>query len=343
MTRTGRTGRRSGAPRRALRGSAVLVAAAVLAAACGDGAPEEAASPERDLTVYTSVTQETVDAVVDAYRSANPGANVSVFRAPTGQLNARIASDLRAGGIRADVIWGTDPLSVQQWDAQDLLAEWTPENVENVPPEDRSERFWGTRVLHMVLIHRPDLDPAPAAWGDLTDPAYRDSVVIPDPRFAGSAFATLGYFAQAPGFGMDFYRELRENGAVEVSSPEDVVTDVAEGRREVGIALGFSARAAAEKGSPIEIVWPDAGAISLYSPIAVFRDAGAPEAARAFVEFVLSEEGQRAIARTGWHPVLETVEGPPTPPHAPEVRPDWETVFDRQEELLREYSTIFPA
>ena len=38
-----------------------------------------------------------------------------MFRATTGQLNTRIAADQHSGGLRADVIWGTDPLSMESY------------------------------------------------------------------------------------------------------------------------------------------------------------------------------------------------------------------------------------
>jgi iron(III) transport system substrate-binding protein len=84
-----------------------LLVAVLLLAACGDGAGTTAS---RRMTIYTSVTQETVDAVVAGFELENPNVELDVFRAPTGELNARLASEARGGGVGADVIWATDPL-----------------------------------------------------------------------------------------------------------------------------------------------------------------------------------------------------------------------------------------
>jgi len=108
--------------RRCLPAAAAL--SVVLATACGASSGVSSGTTTTEgatggsggsssLTLYTSVTQETVDAVTAGYQLAHPGATVTVFRAATGQLNARIAADLRSGGLKADVIWGTDPLSMQ--------------------------------------------------------------------------------------------------------------------------------------------------------------------------------------------------------------------------------------
>lgn len=110
------------------------------AAACSSPAPSNGALANSDgtsansngtssntsqqLTLYTSVTQNTVTAVVNGFAQADPGVKVSVFRAITGQLNARITADQHSGGLRADVIWGTDPLSMESFAQEHLFRPW---------------------------------------------------------------------------------------------------------------------------------------------------------------------------------------------------------------------------
>jgi iron(III) transport system substrate-binding protein len=329
----------------------VSVAALVLLAACGtSGASGDAASAASDaasgpssgsssLTLYTSVTQETIDAVTAGYKQQHPGATVTVFRAPTAQLNARIAADLRTGGVKADVIWGTDPLSMQSYTDQHLLAPWPLPELTRVPSQYRTPEFWGTRLLYLVLVVHQGLQPKPSAWTDLTSPAYQGQVAVPDPAFAGSAFAALAYFTQTQG--MDFYRALRANGAKQVASIPDVVTQVAQGSVQVGITLDSEVRTAVNKGSPVEMVWPQPGAIALYSPIAQTAAAAQPPAARAFLGYVLSTQGQQRIASTGWQPIIPGVDGPAQPPAAKTVSPDWTALFGHQKELLDQYRSVF--
>lgn len=328
--------------------AAAALVAGLLAAGCGGSVPGPAASQTPttaasgaapSLSLYTSVTQETVDAVTAGYQQQHPGAKVTVFRAPTGQLNARIAADLRSGGLKADVIWGTDPLSMQSYTDQSLLAPWPLPGLTSVPTEYRTREFWGTRLLYLVLVTRRGLNPAPTSWTDLTAPAYKDKVAVPDPAFAGSAFAALGYFSQTQGMG--FYQALRANGARQVASIPDVVTQVAQGSFSVGITLDSGVRDAIKKGSPVALVWPEPGAIALYSPIAQTTASAHPDAAKQFMGYVLSTDGQRRIAATGWQPVVPGVEGPPRPAGAKVVSPDWTALFGRQQELLAQYKSAF--
>ncbi len=309
----------------------ILLGLVLLLGACGD-----AGDADGTIRVYTSVTQDTVDAVVAGFEAANPDATVEVFRAPTGELTARIAAELRDGDLGADVLWLTDPLSIQQYAADGLLAEWEPAEVDAVPPEFRTGSFFGTRILNMVIVAGTGVVPPPADWADLAE-NVPGGVAIPDPGFAGSAFGALAYFALTDGFGMPYYEALAGGGAVQVRSPGEVVTGVAEGQYGAGMTLDRSARAAVADGSPLTLVWPESGAIAIYSPIAVV-EGGDTGLGKAFVDHVLGAEAQAAIAATGWQPIRADVEWP----HGGEqVSLDWAEAFDRQEELLASYREIF--
>lgn len=313
-----------------MRTRAVIVVFAMLLGACSSDTPGT-------LRIYTSVTQETVDSVVEGFALLHPDVEVEVFRAPTGELAARLAAERREGGIQADVLWLTDPLSMQQYASDGILAAWEPVGAADLPPEYRTGTFWATRILTMVMVVGEGVDP-PATWADLADPRFEGRVAFPDPGFAGSSFAVLGYFAVADGYGIEFYEALATNGAVQVNAPGEVVTGVAEGRFDAGISLEFSARGAVEGGSPLSIVWPDDGAIALYSPIGVVADADDAAAAELLVEYVLSLDAQERIAATGWQPIAPEIDWEVG---GPVVTVDWSALFDRQQELLDAYRAIF--
>jgi iron(III) transport system substrate-binding protein len=290
------------------------------------------------LTLYTSVTQGTVDAVVAGFEAAHPGVTVDVFRAPTAEVAARIATDLAGGRLRADVLWLTDPLSIAGYADQQLLQAWTPPSSAAIDAAYKTDTFFGTRLLNMVIVKGAAVTPGPADWKDLLSSDVKGAIGLPDPGFAGSAFAALGYFSAADGYGAAFYQALKDNGATQVKAPDDVTTGVAEGRFKVGMTLDNSARTAIKKGSPITLVWPSSGAIAIYSPIAAVAASAALPTADAFVDYTLSGPGQALIAGTGWQPVVgdggPQVEGR-------QVSPDWVAAFGRQKDLLAAYRAIF--
>lgn len=330
-----------------------LIISGLLMASCA-GAPADASPPTTSaglvpsatsttsgsITLYSTVTQATVDAIVAGYRAAHPGVTIDLFRAPTGEVAARIAAEQRDGGVKADLFWLTDPLSIQQYEQDGLLAAYSPPDAPNLDPADQSATYWGTRLLNMVIVGGTGLSPAPADWSDLTGATLKDAVALPDPGFAGSAFGLLGYFAQDPAYGLAYYQRLKDNGAVIVKSPDEVTTGVAEGRFKAGITLDFSARTAIARGSPVQLVWPAAGAITMYSPIALLQTSDNAGTAESFVDFVLSHDGQAIIAASGWQPARADVDGGP-PIDGKQIRPDWTAAFEQQADLLAGYRAIF--
>lgn len=336
--------RRGGARRR--RPTFVLISLLLVSCAGGPAATDLPAGPSEDppvagtVTLYSTVTAATVEVVVDAFQVANPGVTVDVFRAPTGEVAARIAAEQRSGGVAADLLWLSDPLSLQQLDADGLLAPYTPPDAAALDPADVAPTYVGTRLLNMVLVVGADVADAPVDWDDLTDPALASAVAMPDPGFAGSAFGLLGHFAMDPDYGFDFYQRLRDNGAIVVQAPDEVTAGVAEGRFKAGITLDFSARGAVDKGSPVRLVWPTSGAVTIASPIAQVEGAVNAAAAQAFIDFVLSVEGQTLIGESGWQPARPDVSGGP-PIEGPQVRPDFAAAFGRQDELLASFRAIF--
>ncbi len=317
--------------RRWHRWAAPVICVGLLLAACGGGG---AGAGAQTISLYTSVTQDTVDSVVSLFEKANPGVTVGIFRAPTGELTARIAAEQRSGGLQADVLWLTDPLSIQQYEADGILLQWTPANSRYVSSDYQTGSFVGTRILNLIMVGQPGI--SLADWKDLL--AVRGGIALPDPGFAGSAFAALAYFAQTKGYGFDFYRQAKQAGAVQVQSPGDVVSGVAEGQYGAGITLSRSAAAAIADGSPLEMAWPAGGAIAIYSPIAVVSGGDSIELAKDFVDYTLGLDAQKAIAGTGWQPVRSDVEWDK---QGPSVTFDWASAFDHQQELLDQYRSIF--
>jgi len=316
-------------------GAAVL-GLLLLPVACGD---DGGSSGGETITLYTCVSDTTVEPVIDAFE-VSTGTQVDLFRAPTGELNARIAGDVRSGGLRADVVWGCDPLTLQGYVDQGLVGGWAPANAADVPERFRTDDYVGVAVLYLLAVHGDDVQP-PQEWSDLTGPEYADGVALPDPAFAASALGAVGYFEGQSGYGLDFFADLEGNGAVQVASPDEVATGVAQGAYKAGITIANSAYALQGDGSPIGIVWPRPGAVAIYGPVALATDSEGSAPAEEFITYLVSEKGQRLIGEVGSYPTLPGVPGPTRPEDAPVVYPDWPAITAGQEDLLADYQQIF--
>ena len=324
------------------RSVAAGIAVALTLSGCGNGPTVPAASPSAagtKITLYTCVSDSTIQPVIAAFRKRNPGSTVDLFRAPTGQLNARVAADARSGGLKADVVWGCDPLTMQAFVDQKLVGGWTPPEAQAIPAQYRTADYVGAHLLYMVVVYRTSV-PAPHAWSDLAGPAYR-TVAVPSPTVAASALGALGWFAAEPAYGVDFYRRLHSHGAVQVSTPDDVTAGVAQGLYDAGMTTSNSAYAAKKDGSPVDVAWPEPGAVAVYGPIALAVHSAHPQAAKSFLSFVVGDAGQKAIGAAGSYPTRPGVAGPPIPAGAPVVHPDWASLASRKAAIERSYQQVF--
>ena len=328
-----------GRPRRR-RTIALTAVTVVTLAACGGADADSGSGESETITLYTCVSDETIQPLIAAFEDGTPGTTVDLFRAPTGELNARVAADVRSGGLRADVFWGCDPLTVQSLVDQGLVGGWTPPEAEDIPEEYRTEDYVGAQVLYMVAVHRTDV-PAPEAWTDLTGSEYTGAVAVPDPAVAASALGALGFFAEDPGHGVAFYEDLKANGAVQVGTPDDVTTGVAQGIYDTGMTTANSAYAAEDDGSPVGVVWPEPGAVAIYGPVALATDSAHSDAAKDFISFVVGHEGQSVLGGSGAYPTMPDMPGPTIPDDAPIVSPDWAAIGANKEAILARYQQVF--
>lgn len=310
----------------------------VVVTSCSGGAQSGASA----MTLYTCASANVEQAVVAAFKKQHHGAKVNVFRAPTGQLNARVAADARSGGIQADVIWACDPLTMHGYDDQGLLRAWSPPNAADIPSADRTPHFTGIDLLYMVLVVRKGVA-TPRSWFDLATPAFRGSVALPSPTFAASALGLLGYLSSAPSYGIGYYQKLKDNEAVQVNAPTDALVGVEQGTYQAGVTLANAAYIDKAKGSPIEVVWPRPGGVAIYAPIGVTTKKDLSPLAEKFAFFAASRSGQKLMAAQDTYVTIPGLGGPPIPSGSPTVAPDWPSLFKTYKSVLASYGKIFTS
>jgi len=252
------------------------------------GIPPEWADYKYNLAAYTKNYGLNVAYQVEAeYSSAQ---ELVVFK----------NSKTHPHGDIGDVGFKFGPTSIQQglvtpyihshWD--DIAAELKD------PKGNWCTEYYGAQafVINTDLVKQP-----PATFQDLLKPAYKNMVGIDgDPRQANDAFLAVFSAAQANGGsldniqpGIDFFAKLKKNG--NFTAARSSVANI--GKGEVAIAimwdylgLGFRDQLA---GKPnLKVVIPSDG--SLIGPYVsiVNKTAPHPYAARLWIEYIFSDEGQ---------------------------------------------------
>ncbi len=121
-------------------------------------------------------------------------------------------------------------------------------------------------------------------------------------------------FSQTYGWekGWDWLTKLSANTGIFTARSRDVPNVVSKGEFAVGFAVpSYMAFAEVLNGYDIAFVYPK-NAYVTPEPMAVLKGAPHPKAAHAFIEFLLSEEGQKLVSSMGVYPITAKykVQGP---------------------------------
>ncbi|EOM74287.1 ABC transporter substrate-binding protein [Rhodococcus rhodnii] len=328
--------------------AAGLVAVAGLAGCSEPGAADADADGAAGgpLTVYTSEPQAKIDELVAAFTAANPDIEVEVFRAGTGDLTARIEAERTTGAIGADVLLAADAPTFERYKSDGLLAQFTPADVDALDPSvvDPDGYYVGTRIIPTVIAYNTNaVDAPPTSWQDLTDPAYRGAITMPNPDVSGAAAYNTAVWLETPELGEQWLESLVANEPVVAESNGPVGQAVAAGTQPIGIVVDYLVRELAAKGSPIALSYPTDGVPYVAQPAGIFADSDNQDAAQRFVDFLVSARGQSLAVEQQYLPVRDDVgtpEGAPALADLPLLDPDPKEITAVQQEAVRKFDDL---
>jgi iron(III) transport system substrate-binding protein len=151
----------------------------------------------------------------------------------------------------------------------------------------------------------------PASWRDLIKPEAKGLVAMPSPLTSGAALIHLATLTADPALGWDYYQALANNEVNPKGGNGATFKAVAGGEKLYGMVVDFLAIREKGKGSPVDFVYPAEGVSAVTEPVAILSTARNPEAAKAFIDFVLSREGQELAVGQGYLPAHPDVTPPP--------------------------------
>jgi len=226
------------------------------------------------------------------------------------------------GRPQADIFWGGESALFDKLAEQNLIAplNLSKDVVDAVPATIGKPKpiylkdpkgFWIGTVLepygivyHPTLLQRLGVNP-PKDWDDLLNPKLKGNVAQCAPTRSSSSHATYEVILQRDGDakGWEWLKHLGANTGMFTARSRDVPSVVAKGEFAAGFAvpsyMAFEDRLA---GFDIKFVAPKTAWITP-EPIAIIAGTKHPQAAKAFIEFMLSERGQRVAMERGVFPI----------------------------------------
>lgn len=330
----------------------VLLLAAIPLVACGAGEDHDA--PSGEVVLYTSMPDSVVNRLAGVIERRFPdlegvywvslgsGITLRVERGRTGDIERKIAAELAAGGVQADIIWLAEPSPYETYKEMALLARYQPPADAPIPQSyiDPDGFYVAGRIISMVLASNTALrDDPPADWPDLHE---IQRTAFPSPE-SGAARATIA--ALIAKYGAEFFDKLAAAGGKSVASNGTARDGVVAGDFAAVAVLDYMARQAQADGGDVAFAFPAGGTVLIPSPIAILANSPNPEAARVVVDFILSRSGQEIVVQLGsFYPARSDVappEGAPPLDSITALDVDWKALAADTAAISAMWENIF--
>jgi iron(III) transport system substrate-binding protein len=259
----------------------------------------DGAKRERELVLYASLTLEEANVILPRFEAKYPFLKVQFARAGSERLLTRVLTEARAKKSFADVVQ-TVEFSMHTLKAKGVLGRYTPMEGAVYPKEFKEEDFWTSFYYHpyVVAFNKNLLRPvnAPKTYQDLLNPTWKNKMMMEGTKvdwFAGM----LQIMGREKG--LQFMRELAKQDVLQRTGHSLIAQLVAAGEAVFDINIPVaSVNRLRDAGAPID--WFAPGPVpAIMIGVGVTVQPLHPNAAKLYVDFVLSKEGQ-AIMR-GFH------------------------------------------
>jgi len=255
------------------------------------------------------------DAITEGFQKKYPGIQVDYNGSNTREFVPRVAAERKAGQFLWDIfIHGSAELMYP-------LEPFDPLEPALMLPDVKNPKTWrggkiefldptktvicmtpfqqGTLFYNTKLVNAKEFK----SYKDLLNPKWKEKMVADDPRRVGPGMATFIFFYLHPELGPDFIRELDKQRLTIMQDYAQEVDAVAQGKYPLLIGTAdFIATAKAAQGVPIGIVDPTqlkegTDLSPANGTLALFNRSPHPNAAKVFINWLLSKEGQTIFAR----------------------------------------------
>ncbi len=220
----------------------------------------------------------------------------------SGEVLARTES--KGGKPLADLWFGGGVENFIKAREQGLLEVYRSPEAEAVPAQYKDpEGYWtGVSLIMAGFLVNTDVLaeknlPVPHTWSELIKADYKDAVVAADPAISATTFSVAACLLQKMGGeeGWRYLEALAKNVPFFTKSSSDPQKRVSRGEMAVSIVPLSKEFIASPVKSQVQAIFPKDGIPWMPSAVAIFKDARNPSAARVFVDWALSVEGQKII------------------------------------------------
>ena len=225
------------------------------------------------------------------------GVKVTVFQATTGKVMARLEAE--QANPQADVLISASWDTAEDLHQRGWLLPFASANADQVPANLKSADYIAQGVSALGIVwNSKSGTPEPKEWRDLTQPAFKDKVTTPDPALSGASLDLLIGLQNSMGDqAWQLFDDLKKNGMV-VSGPNaQAVTPVMQGAKAAVFgAVDYVSYGNIQQGESLKVIFPASGTVIAPRPMMILKTSQHAGEAKAFIDYVLSPEGQAKVA-----------------------------------------------
>lgn len=262
---------------------------------------EAAEKPYEGTTLNVMLAYGGAEAAFDAF-TEKTGIKVEYVEISTGKALAQLQAE--NGNTTADIWFGGGVDSYISATDLGYLEQYVSPEAEAINPAySDADGYWtglalvpaGFLVNNDVLAEK-NLE-APKTWEDLADPKYKGEIIMASPAISGTQYAILNGTIQAYGEekGWEVWKGINENVDFYAQGGGEPGPKCAAGEFGIAVLAMTGGTFAMEDEYPVTAVYPEDMIPWTPAPIAIFKNSQNKDAAKVFVDYFLSKEGQEAL------------------------------------------------
>lgn len=298
-------------------------------------------SSAQALTVYTAGPGSLAKGLAAGYEKKT-GVKVNIFQATTGKVMARLEAE--QANPQADILISAS------WDtAEDLhnrgwLLPYQSANAEKVPANLKTDDYVAQGISALGIVwNSKSGTPEPKEWQDLTSADFKDKVTTPDPALSGASLDLLiGLQNGMSDEAWKLFEQLKQNGMV-VSGPNaQAVTPVMQGAKAAVFgAVDYVSYGNIAQGESLKVIFPASGTVIAPRPMMILKTTQHAGDAKAFVDYVLSPEGQALVADAWLMPARTDVAAKRPLLNELKILPTTNDGNSERSDVLKRFNTLF--
>lgn len=246
------------------------------------------------------------------------GIKIEYIEISTGKALAKLQAE--EGKTTADVWFGGGVDSYISATELGYLEQYPSPQSDKINPAYKDAKGYWTGlslvpagfVVNNTVLKEKGLE-APKTWSDLADPKYKNEIIMASPAISGTQYAIVNGLLQAFGEekGWNLFTKINENIDVYAKGGGEPGPKVCAGEYGIAVLALTGSTYALEKEYPVTVVAPEDFLPWTPAPIAIFANSQKKDAAKVFVDYMLSEKGQLALSEADAR--IMSREGIPTP------------------------------